>query len=118
MRPLTKKQDAFARAYVELGNARQAYEMAGLLPVSDPAAQTKSRHTAASRVIIAAVTRTRTTTATAAARAWRIQNRLALNRQTGVDVFIGAPTTTRKLAAAQAARQGADPPGPVQAWSH
>jgi hypothetical protein len=100
MRPLTKKQDAVARAYVELCNVRQAYEMAGLLPVSDPVALTTSRHTAASRVTIAAVARTRTTTATAAARAWRIENRLALNRQTSVEVFIGAPTTTRKLAAA------------------
>ncbi len=29
MTSLTKKQEAFARAYVELGNARQAYGMAG-----------------------------------------------------------------------------------------
>ena len=29
MKLLTKKQEAFARAYAELGNARQAYAMAG-----------------------------------------------------------------------------------------
>ena len=44
MTPLTKKQNAFALAYVEIGNARQAYAAAGYSPRSSLATQQKEAH--------------------------------------------------------------------------
>jgi len=44
MIPITKKQEAFARAYVELGNARQAYELAGYSQKNSLATQQKEAH--------------------------------------------------------------------------
>ena len=44
MTPPTKKQEAFARAYVELGNARQAYELAGYSQKNSLITQQKEGH--------------------------------------------------------------------------
>ncbi|MFA9476137.1 MAG: terminase small subunit [Filomicrobium sp.] len=44
MTPLTRKQGAFARAYAELGNARQAYAMAGYSQNNSLATQQKEAH--------------------------------------------------------------------------
>ena len=44
MTPLTKMQEAFARAYVEIGNARQAYEAAGYSQNSSLTTQQKEAH--------------------------------------------------------------------------
>ena len=44
MTPLTSKQEAFARAYVEIGNARQAYAMAGYSQNNSLATQQKEAH--------------------------------------------------------------------------
>ncbi len=44
MTPLTSKQEAFARAYVECGNARQAYEMAGYSQNNSLTTQQKEGH--------------------------------------------------------------------------
>ncbi len=44
MTPLTSKQEAFARAYVALGNARQAYEAAGYSQNNSLATQQKEAH--------------------------------------------------------------------------
>ena len=44
MTPLTSKQEAFARAYVELGNARQAYAMAGYSQNNSLSTQQKEAH--------------------------------------------------------------------------
>jgi phage terminase small subunit len=44
MTPLTKKQEAFARAYVEIGNARQAYAKAGYSQGSSLTTQQKEAH--------------------------------------------------------------------------
>ena len=44
MTPLTRKQRAFARAYAELGNARQAYAMAGYSQNNSLATQQKEAH--------------------------------------------------------------------------
>jgi phage terminase small subunit len=44
MTPLTNKQEGFARAYVELGNARQAYAMAGYSQNNSLATQQKEAH--------------------------------------------------------------------------
>ena len=44
MTSLTKKQEAFALAYVEIGNARQAYAAAGYSQGSSLATQQKEAH--------------------------------------------------------------------------
>ena len=44
MTPLTKMQEAFARAYVEIGNARQAYAMAGYSQNNSLTTQQKEAH--------------------------------------------------------------------------
>jgi|GEM_PF-4068376 len=44
MTSLTKKQEAFAHAYVERGNARQAYAMAGYSQKNSLATQQKEAH--------------------------------------------------------------------------
>ena len=44
MTPLTSKQEAFALAYVELGNARQAYEAAGYSQNKSLPTQQKEAH--------------------------------------------------------------------------
>ncbi len=44
MTPLTKKQEAFARAYVEIGNARQAYATAGYSQGNSLTTQQKEAH--------------------------------------------------------------------------
>ena len=44
MMPLTKRQEAFARAYLEIGNARQAYAAAGYSQGSSLATQQKEAH--------------------------------------------------------------------------
>ena len=44
MTPLTKMQEAFALAYVEIGNARQAYAAAGYSQGSSLATQQKEAH--------------------------------------------------------------------------
>ena len=44
MTSLTKKQEAFAYAYVELGNARQAYAMAGYSQKNSLTTQQKEAH--------------------------------------------------------------------------
>ena len=44
MTPLTKMQEAFALAYVELGNARQAYAMAGYSQNNSLTTQQKEAH--------------------------------------------------------------------------
>ena len=44
MTPLTKKQEAFTRAYVEIGNARQAYATAGYSQGSSLTTQQKEGH--------------------------------------------------------------------------
>jgi phage terminase small subunit len=44
MTSLTKKQNAFALAYVELGNARQAYAMAGYSQNNSLTSQQKEAH--------------------------------------------------------------------------
>ena len=44
MTPLTSKQEAFARAYVEIGNARQAYATAGYSQNNSLATQQKEAH--------------------------------------------------------------------------
>ena len=44
MSPLTSNQEAFARAYVELGNARQAYAMAGYSQNNSLSTQQKEAH--------------------------------------------------------------------------
>ena len=44
MTSLTKKQKAFAHAYLEIGNARQAYSAAGYSQGSSLATQQKEAH--------------------------------------------------------------------------
>ena len=44
MTSLTKGQELFARAYVEIGNARQAYAMAGYSQKNSLATQQKEAH--------------------------------------------------------------------------
>ena len=44
MTSLTKKQEVFARAYVEIGNARQAYAAAGYSQGSSLTTQQKEAH--------------------------------------------------------------------------
>ena len=44
MTPLTKKQEAFAHAYAELGNARQAYAIAGYSQNNSLTTQQKEAH--------------------------------------------------------------------------
>ena len=44
MTSLTKKQEVFARAYVEIGNARQAYAAAGYSQKNSLATQQKEAH--------------------------------------------------------------------------
>ena len=44
MTPLTKRQEAFALAYVEIGNARQAYAAAGYSQDSSLTTQQKEAH--------------------------------------------------------------------------
>jgi phage terminase small subunit len=44
MTSLTKKQEVFARAYAEIGNARQAYEAAGYSQGSSLTTQQKEAH--------------------------------------------------------------------------
>ena len=44
MTPLTKKQEAFALAYLEIGNARQAYAMAGYSQNNSLTTQQKEAH--------------------------------------------------------------------------
>ena len=44
MTPLTKRQEAFALAYVELGNAQQAYAAAGYSQGNSLATQQKEAH--------------------------------------------------------------------------
>ncbi len=44
MTPLTKRQEAFACAYVELGNARQAYAIAGYSQNNSLPTQQKEAH--------------------------------------------------------------------------
>ena len=44
MTPLTSKQESFARAYVEIGNARQAYAAAGYSQKNSLTTQQKEAH--------------------------------------------------------------------------
>ncbi len=44
MTPLTTKQEAFARTYVQIGNARQAYAAAGYSQNNSLATQQKEAH--------------------------------------------------------------------------